>query len=115
MCESIIECANAGGRVSVTVVIVRGTVSLWNFAMTLKWNTRQRQQLGRIGDLYMLRLKNFSGGPLEQRAELLEILEAEQALGWTTVSEPFTEQDEILSELVNVIYEMIREAENEEN
>ena len=61
----------------------------------------------------MLILKNFSADPRVQKSELLEILEAEQALGWTTVSEPFTEQDEILSELVNVIYGAILEAENE--
>lgn len=61
----------------------------------------------------MLILKNFSGGPRVQKDELLEILEAEQALGWTTVSEPFTEQDEILSKLVNTVYKMILEAEND--
>lgn len=61
----------------------------------------------------MLILKNFSGDPRIQKDELLEILEAEQALGWTTVSEPFTEQDEILSKLVNTVYKMILEAEND--
>ena len=61
----------------------------------------------------MLILKNFSGDPRVQKDELLEILEAEQALGWTTVSEPFTEQDEILSQLVNTVYNMILEAEND--
>ena len=61
----------------------------------------------------MLILKNFSGDPRLQREELLEILEAEQALGWTTVSEPFTEQDEILHQLVNVIYDAIREEDDE--
>lgn len=61
----------------------------------------------------MLILKNFSGDPRVQKDELLEILEAEQALGWTTVSEPFTEQDEILSQLVNTVYKMILEAEND--
>lgn len=61
----------------------------------------------------MLILKNFSSDPRVQKSELLEILEAEQALGWTTVSEPFTEQDEILSKLVNLIYENVLEAERE--
>jgi hypothetical protein len=61
----------------------------------------------------MLILKNFSGDPRLQREELLEILETEQALGWTTVSEPFSEQDEILHQLVNVVYEAIREEDGE--
>lgn len=61
----------------------------------------------------MLILKNFSGDPRLQREELLEILEAEQAVGWTSVSLPFTEQDEILSQLVNLVYNTILEEEND--
>jgi hypothetical protein len=60
----------------------------------------------------MIALKNFSSDPRVQKAELLEILEAEQALGWTTVSDVLTEQDEVLSKLVNVIYSAILESEN---
>lgn len=61
----------------------------------------------------MLIFKNFSGDPRVRKDDLLEILEAEQALGWTTVSEPFTEQDKILHELVNVIYNAVLEEEND--
>jgi hypothetical protein len=60
----------------------------------------------------MIVLKNFSDDPRVQKDELLEILEAEQALGWTTVSDVLTEQDEVLSELVNLIYSTIVESEN---
>jgi hypothetical protein len=60
----------------------------------------------------MIVLKNFSSDPRVQKAELLEILEAEQALGRTTVSDVLTEQDEVLSKLVNVVYSAILESEN---
>lgn len=61
----------------------------------------------------MLVLKNFSSDPRVQKSELLEILEAEQALGWTTVSDLLSEQDEALRDLVNVIYEGLMEYGNE--
>lgn len=58
----------------------------------------------------MMILKNFSIGPVQQKAELLERLEAEAALGWTTVSDPLSEKDEALAQLVTLVYNTIRES-----
>lgn len=55
----------------------------------------------------MIILKNFSGDPRVQKAELLERLEAEAALGWTTVSDVLSEQDEILAQLCELVYNTI--------
>lgn len=60
----------------------------------------------------MIILKNFRLGPVEQKAELLQRLEAEAALGWTTVSDVMDEKEQILCDLVTLIYETVRGAQN---
>lgn len=66
----------------------------------------------RIDVIYEMIMKKNPVSPSAYWAALLDKLENELAMGWSTVSMPLDEKERMLKEIVTLVHQTVEEAEN---